>query len=134
MYEEAKTQEEKEKIHREESKERERIIKDFRQGRFEKYLKKRGIISYCAKRHMWGVEIAKRVSEKHGVEVKFEIDSESGFFTTFNSTGMDDEQLINDIMKRVDAIAEARGMFLSEEMIREFLKSKGIWVRKARRR
>ena len=75
-----------------------------------------------------GIEVAKRVSEKHGIEVRFEIDAESGFFTTFDSTGIDDEQLINEIMKRVNAIAEAREMFLSEKMMNEFLKSKGIEV------
>jgi hypothetical protein len=37
---------------------------------------------------------ARRISEKHRFEVKFDIDYESGFFTTFDSTGMDDEQLI----------------------------------------
>jgi hypothetical protein len=31
-------------------------------------------------------------------------------------------------MKRVNAIAEAREMFLSEKMMNEFLKSKGIEV------
>jgi len=77
---------------------------------------------------MWGIEVARRVSEKHDIEVRFVIDYESGFFTTFDSTGMDDEQLINEVMKRVNAIAEAREMLLSEKMMNEFLKSKGIEV------
>jgi hypothetical protein len=51
-----------------------------------------------------------------------------GFFTTFDSTGMGDEQLINEIMRRVDAIAEAREVFFNEEMMNEFLASKGIEV------
>jgi hypothetical protein len=134
MYEAAKTKEEKEKIYREELEEERRIIEDFKQGKFEKYLKARRSISYFAKRHMWGIEVARRVSEKHGIEVKFEIDYESGFFTTFDSTGMDDEQLINEIMRRADAIAEAREMFLSEELINEFLASKGIEVKRKRSR
>jgi hypothetical protein len=128
MYEAAKTKEEKEKIYREELEEERRIIEDFKQGEFEKYLSTAESISYFAKRHMWGIEVARRVSEKHGIEVRFEIDYESGFFTTFDSTGMDDEQLINETMKRVNAIAEAREMFLSEKMMNEFLKSKGIEV------
>ncbi|NHV99350.1 MAG: hypothetical protein HA496_06810 [Thaumarchaeota archaeon] len=88
----------------------------------------------CAKSHMWGIEVAKRVSEKHGVKVRFEIDYESGFFTTFDSTGMNDEQLINEIMKRVNAIAEAREMFFNEETMNEFLASKGIEVERKRSR
>jgi hypothetical protein len=42
---------------------------------------------------------------------------------------MGDEQLINKVMKRIDAIAEARRMFLSEWMMNRFLKSKGIEVK-----
>jgi ribosomal protein L1 len=83
---------------------------------------------------MWGDEVARRVSEKHGLEVEFRIDTESGFFTTFDSTGMGDEQLINETMKRVNAIAEARETYLSEELMNEFLSSKGIEVERSRRR
>jgi hypothetical protein len=83
---------------------------------------------------MWGDEVARRVSEKHGIEVRFEIDYESGFFTTFDSTGMDDEQLINETMKRVDAINEAREMFFNKELENEFLASKGIEVERKRSR
>jgi ribosomal protein L1 len=83
---------------------------------------------------MWGDEVARRVSEKHGLEVEFRIDTESGFFTTFDSTGMDDEQLINETMKRVDAINEAREMFFNKELENEFLASKGIEVERKRSR
>jgi len=72
---------------------------------------------------MWGDEIAKRMSSKHGLEVRFEIDFESGFATSFDSTGMNDEQLIDEIMRRIDVIAEAREMFLSEELMNDFLKT-----------
>jgi hypothetical protein len=78
---------------------------------------------------MWGDEVARRVSEKHGVEVRFEIDTESGFITTFDSTRMDDEQLINETMKRVDAINEAREMFFNKELENEFLVGRGIKVK-----
>ena len=139
MYEEARTQEEKEKIYREKLEEERRIIEDFKQRRFEKYLKMTSAfripglrigwsLADCAKSHMWGDEVARRVSEKHGIEVRFEIDYESGFFTTFDSTGMDDEKLIDEVMKRVNAINEAREMFFNEEMMNEFLTSKGIEV------
>jgi len=134
-YEKAMTEEEKKEIKRKRDGEEKRIIEDFKQRRFEEYLKARGSISYFAKKHMWGDEVASRVSEKHGLEVEFRIDTESGFFTTFDSTGMDDEQLIiNEIMKRVDAIAEAREMFFNEEMMNEFLAGKGIEVEKKRSR
>ncbi|MGB9718471.1 MAG: hypothetical protein ACPL4E_08545 [Thermoproteota archaeon] len=78
------------------------------------------------KEHMWADEVARRVSEKHKLDVKFEIDYESGFVTTFDSTRMSDEQLIDEIVRRVDAIAEAREMILSKKMMNEFLVSKGI--------
>ena len=133
-YERAKTDEEKREIRQKEDEEEERIIEDFKQRRFEDYVKKGGAIAYFAEKHMWGDEIARRVSEKHGIEVRFEIDYESGFFTTFDSTGMSDEQLIDEVMKRVNAIAEAREMFFNEEMMNEFLTSKGIEVKKKRSR
>ncbi len=133
-YERAKTDEEKREIRQKEDEEEERIIEDFKQRRFEDYVKKGGAIAYFAEKHMWGDEIARRVSEKHGIEVRFEIDYESGFFTTFDSTGMSDEQLIDEVMKRVNAINEAREMFFNEEMMNEFLTSKGIEVKKKRSR
>ncbi len=127
-YERAKTDEEKKMILQKEKEERNRIIEDFKQRRFEDYIKKGGTIAYFAGCHMWGDEVARRVNEKHGVEVRFEIDSESGF-TTFDSTRVDDEQLINETMKRVDAINEAREMFFNKELENEFLVSRGIKVK-----
>ena len=129
MYEKAKTDEEEERIVEKEYEEIRKIIEDFKQRRFEDYIKAGGIIAYFAGKHMWGDEVARRVSKKYGFEVRFEIDTESGFFTTFDSTGMSDEQLINEIMKRVDAIAETRKMFLSKGMRNKFLASKGMKVK-----
>lgn len=145
LYEKAKTEEEEKKILQKEYEEIRKILEDFKQRKFEKYLKmtssfrfpRLGLgwsLSYCAKAHMWGDEVARRVSEKHDLEVRFEIDDESGFLITFDSTGMSNEQLIDEIMKRVGAIAEAREMYLSEKMMDEFLISKGIEVEKPRRR
>jgi hypothetical protein len=122
-YEKAMTEEEKKEIKQKEDEEENRILEDFKQKKFEDYLKAKGAISYFAKRHMWGDEIAKRMSSKHGLEVRFEIDFESGFATSFDSTGMNDEQLIDEIMRRIDVIAEAREMFLSEELMNDFLKT-----------
>jgi hypothetical protein len=133
-YEKAETDEEKKRILQKEKEEEDRILEDFKQRRFEDYIKKGGVIAYFAGRHMWGDEVARRVSEKHGLEVRFEIDTESGFITTFDSTGMDDEQLINETMKRVDAINEAREMFFNKELKNEFLTSKGIEVERKRNR
>jgi len=133
-YEEAKTEEEKERIVKKECEEIGRIIEDFKQRRFEDYIKKGGTIAYFAGRHMWGDEVARRVSEKHGIEVGFEIDTESGFITTFDSIGIDDEQLINEVMKRVNAIAEVNEMFFNKELMNEFLASKGIEVKRKRSR
>jgi hypothetical protein len=133
-YEEAKTEEEKERIVKKECEEIGRIIEDFKQRRFEDYIKEGGTIAYFAGRHMWGDEVARRVSEKHGIEVGFEIDTESGFITTFDSIGIDDEQLINEVMKRVNAIAEVNEMFFNKELMNEFLASKGIEVKRKRSR
>jgi len=126
---EAKTEEERERIKQRRKEEENQALEDFKQRRFEKYLKSKDSISYFAAKHMWGDEIARRLSKRYGFEVKFVIDSESGFFITFDSKGMDDEQLINEIMKRVDAIAKARKMFLSRGMMNKFLKSKGMEVK-----
>lgn len=139
-YREAKTPEEKEKILEEKYKELERIIEeDFKRGAFEKYLKAKGgtsygSISYCAKLHLWAGEISRRVSSKYGLEVKFEIDTESSFVTEFNSSGMDKEQEVNEIKRRIDAIAEAREMLENEDEMNEFLISRGIEPWKSRRR
>lgn len=133
-YGEVKTEEEKKEIEQKEGEEEKKIIEDFKQRRFEDYLKAEEAISYFAKRHMWGDEVARRLSGKYGFKVRFEIDTESGFLTTFDSTGMSNEQLINEVMKRVDAIAEAREMFLSEESMNEFLASRGIGVEKPKRK
>ncbi|MEM4610518.1 MAG: hypothetical protein QW190_06495 [Thermoproteota archaeon] len=133
-YEEAKTEEERREIYEKKDKEEDRIIEDFRQGMFKKYLRMKGSIAYYAKEHMWANEVARRVSDKYGFEVRFNIDYESGFVTTFNSAGMDEEQMVREVMRRVDAIAEAREMFISEDMWDEFLISKGIEPVKSRRR
>jgi hypothetical protein len=53
-----------------------------------------------------------------------------GFITTFDSTGMSHEQLINETMKRVNAIAEARETYLSKELVNEFLASEGMEVKR----
>ncbi|MEM2089204.1 MAG: hypothetical protein QXF52_11170, partial [Thermoproteota archaeon] len=79
-------------------------------------------------------EIAKRISSKYGFEVMFKIDYESALITTFDSTGMSDEQLINEVMRRIDAIAEGKEMFENEEMMNEFLISRGIESEKPWRR
>ncbi len=130
---EARGEEEKEMIWQKELEERERILEDFKQRKYEKYLKRRSI-AYHAELYMWADEIAKRMSGKYGFDVKFEIDSKSDFVATFDSTGMNDEQLINEAMRRVDAMAEAGEMFENEEMMNEFLASRGIEIEKPRRR
>lgn len=122
---EAKT--EKDKIFKEIDMEEDRIIEDFREERFDKYLKgKKGDIAYYAKRHMWAHEVARRVSRKYNVKVKFNVDVDSIFTSIFDSTGMSEEQIIKETMKRVDALAEADEMLWNKEMMDEFLISKGI--------
>jgi len=131
---EAKKGEEKERITDEYLKERERIIENFKQQKFGKYLKVRGRISYFAKVHMWDYEVSKRICNKYGLDVVFDVDSKSGFVTSFNSTGMSDDQIIDELLRRVDAIVEAKDMSQSKEMMNEFLKSRGIEVEEPKRR
>ncbi|MEM4168948.1 MAG: hypothetical protein QXY99_02545, partial [Thermoproteota archaeon] len=62
-------------------------------------------------------------------------DTESSFVTEFNSSGMDKEQEVNEIKRRIDAIAEAREMLENEDEMNEFLISRGIepWKSRGRR-
>ncbi|MCX8183070.1 MAG: hypothetical protein N3F08_01430 [Crenarchaeota archaeon] len=83
---------------------------------------------------MWAYEIAERMSKKYGFVVMFNVDYESGFRAIFNSTEMSDEQLINEIMRKVDAMVEAGEMLENEEMMNEFLASREIGVEKSKRR
>ena len=130
----AKTEEERWMIAQKEVKEAKMIIEDFRQRKFEKYLGAKGNISYYARKYMWGDEVAKRISNKYNIEVRFEIDTESGFFTDFDSTGMNEEQKINEILKRAEAMLEAGEMFRSKEMMDEYLASIGLVFKEPKRR
>ncbi|MBO3808317.1 MAG: hypothetical protein FGF50_01810 [Candidatus Brockarchaeota archaeon] len=126
-YEKAKTEEERKRIFEEEEKEIKRIIEDFKQERFEEYLKaKERDIVYYAKQHMWAHEIARRISRKYGFEAKFDVDVDSIFTTIFDSKGMSDEQVLNEVLKRVDAMVEADEMLANRDLMNEFLIGRGI--------
>ncbi|MGB9718753.1 MAG: hypothetical protein ACPL4E_10015 [Thermoproteota archaeon] len=130
----AKTEKEKRMIWQRGIEEAEMIVKDFKQREFEKYLNAKGIISYYTRKHMWGDEIARRIGNKYGFEVRFEIDTESGFFTTFDSKRMNEELKISEILRRAEGMFEAAKMFENEEMMNEYLVSIGLTVEKQRRR
>ncbi|MBO3754525.1 MAG: hypothetical protein FGF53_06610, partial [Candidatus Brockarchaeota archaeon] len=72
--------------------------------------------------------------KKYGFEVRFDIDYEFDLVTTFDLTGMNEDQMDSEIMRRVDAIADAGEMFINKEMKNEFLISRGIEPVKPRRR
>lgn len=131
--EKASTEEEKKRVEEEEWEEMRRILEDFKQKKFEKYVK--GTVASIAKNYMWIDEVARRISDKYGFELKFDVENEdTGFETTFDSTGMSDEQVINEVLKRAEAIREAEKMYEDDAMMNEFILSKGLKPPKKRRK
>ncbi|MBO3842140.1 MAG: hypothetical protein FGF48_06965 [Candidatus Brockarchaeota archaeon] len=128
----AKSEEEVKKIYEQAWEERKRIIEDFRQKKFEKHLK--GAVRYFTRLFIWAEELAKRVSEEYGFEVKIDANSKTFFITAFDSTGMNDEQVVEEILKRVSAMVKVEAMLLNEDKMNEFLTSRGIEPWKPRRR
>lgn len=124
----AKTEEEVKKIYEQAWEERRKIVEDFRQKKYEEHLK--GAVGYFARLSIWAEELIKRVSKEHGFEVKIDANSKTFFIITFDSTGMNDEQVIEEILKRVSAMVEVGTMLLNEDKMNEFLASRGIAVRK----
>ncbi|MEM3648288.1 MAG: hypothetical protein QW506_03905 [Thermoproteota archaeon] len=124
----AKTEEEVKKIYGQAWEERRKIIEDFGQKKYEEHLK--GAVGYFAKLSIWAEELIKRVSKEHGFEVKIDTNSKTFFITAFDSTGMNDEQVIEEILKRVSAMVKVEAMLLNEDKMNEFLASRGIEVRK----
>ncbi|MBO3832906.1 MAG: hypothetical protein FGF51_05915 [Candidatus Brockarchaeota archaeon] len=122
----AKTEEEAKKIYEQAWEERRRIIEDFGQKKFKKHLK--GAVGYFARLSIWAEELAKKVSEEHGFKVKIDANSKIFFITTFDSTGMNDEQVIEEILKRVNAMVKVEAMLLNEDKMNEFLASRRIEV------
>ena len=63
----------------------------------------------------WGEEIAKKITEGTGIEVKHYIpepsDDNALFYTEFDSTGMSDGKKINEIKRHFDAVDEAYRKF-----------------------
>ncbi|MCX8183469.1 MAG: hypothetical protein N3F08_03515 [Crenarchaeota archaeon] len=84
----------------------------------EKHL--RGAVGYFARLSIWAEELTKRVSKGHGFEVAIDADSKTFFITAFDSTGMNDEQVIEEILKRVGAMMEVEAMLLNEDKMNEF--------------
>ncbi|MEM2842133.1 MAG: hypothetical protein QW201_02390, partial [Thermoproteota archaeon] len=76
---------------------------DFMQG---KYLNDRAL-NYTARQHIWANEIASRLSSKYRLSVEFLEDEKPSFTSIFDSKGMGEEQIIEEVMKRVDIMVEA---------------------------
>lgn len=109
-----------------------RILEDFRWRKYEKYLESR-VFKHLAGLLMWGDEIEKRISDKHGFDVRFDKDKKACFVSVFDSTGMSNDQLINEVMRRVEAMVEALKLLNNKDMMNEFLVSRGIETVKTRR-
>jgi hypothetical protein len=107
---EAKGKEEEEKVWKALNKEKEEARKDYVNRRnFEKHLKKSYKEAFV--RLLWFDEVARRISKEHGVEVKVEVadDAEcrSGLVSEFNGSNMSEEEKLEKIKKRVEAIIAA---------------------------
>ncbi|MBO3842289.1 MAG: hypothetical protein FGF48_07730 [Candidatus Brockarchaeota archaeon] len=124
-YERAKTEEERKRIRQEKKEFESRAFDDFMQKDYERYLKDKAL-DYTARQHIWANEVAKRLSDKYGRSIEFFEDEKPGFAAEFNSTGMGEEQVIEEVMKRIDAMIEVEEMFDNKDMMNEFLISRGI--------
>ncbi|MGC8831980.1 MAG: hypothetical protein ACP5PQ_05320 [Thermoproteota archaeon] len=129
----AKTEEERGRIRQEEEEFEHRAFDDFNQRKYEKYLNDRAL-NYTARRHIWANEVASRLSSKYGWNIEFWEGEKPGFGASFDSTGMSDERVIDEILRRVDAMLEVGMMLDNEEMMNEFLIGRGIEPLKSRRR
>lgn len=121
----AKTEEERKKIRQEKEEFEDKAFHDFMQGKYEKYLDDKGL-DYTTRKHIWANEIARRLSNKHGLSIEFVEDWKCGFKSTFDSSGMSEEKVIEEIMKMVDIMLEAEKMYGDDGMMNDFLISKGI--------
>lgn len=87
----------------------EEVCKDYINRRnFEKHLKKSYWRAFL--RLLWFDEVARRISEKYGVEVKVVIDKvdyDSGLESRFDGRNMDEGRKIEEIKKRVEALIDA---------------------------
>ncbi|MBO3840461.1 MAG: hypothetical protein QXS51_05625 [Thermoproteota archaeon] len=100
---------EEEKIDKALDKEIEEARKDYINRRnFEKHLKKPYWHAFL--RLLWFDEVARRISEEHGVEVKVSIDKvdcDSGLESKFNGNNMDEDRKFEEIKKRVEVVIVA---------------------------
>jgi len=107
---EAKGKEEEEKVWKALNKEEEEARRDYVNRRnFEKHLKKSYKEAFV--RLLWFDEVAKRFSKEHGVEVRVEVadgaECRSGLVSEFNGSNMSEEEKLEEIKKRVEAIIAA---------------------------
>ncbi|MEM3079502.1 MAG: hypothetical protein QXF21_04210 [Thermoproteota archaeon] len=134
----AKSEEERKRIWEKIWKEKEEILNDLANEKWEKYLEEK----YLRRPYgnfilplYWGKEVARRISEKYVVDVEYELTGHRTFFTSvFNPKDMSEEQVFNEIVRRADAVHAAHLMceFDSEEKERfykEFIEK----VRRSRR-
>ncbi len=56
----------------------------------------------------WNREVARRINEEYGTDVIFELSGGRGFFTsTFDPSGMTEDQIFDEIVKRADICRKA---------------------------
>ncbi|MGQ9597661.1 MAG: hypothetical protein ACUVQY_10935 [Thermoproteota archaeon] len=119
----AKTEKEIEKmIFGEISKKEDEILENLANRRWEKYLDKKYVkkYGYFIIELFWEEEVARRISEKYGVEVRLEVSERSNFVSIFDSKEMTEEQIFNEIVKRAEVIHVAYKLVINYVEKRKF--------------
>jgi len=109
--EKAKSEEEKERIRKEREREIEEVLDDLINKRWEKYLKDERL----RRRYgtfidlYWGEEVARRIREKYGMDIEFIVGpvGRTGYTSVFDPEGMSEDQIFEEIVKRVKMVYDA---------------------------
>ncbi|MBO3799354.1 MAG: hypothetical protein QXI42_04255 [Thermoproteota archaeon] len=109
----ARSEEEKKKIQEERRKEIREVLDDLIDKRWDKYIKdkrlRRRYGSMTFKGLYWGEEVARRIREKYGMDIEFRVGprGKTGYFSIFDPSGMSEEQIFEEIVKRIRMIYDA---------------------------
>lgn len=140
--EKAKSEEEKERIRKEREREIEEVMDDLVNKRWEKYLKderlRRRYGTFIGL--YWGEEVARRIREKYGMDIEFIVGlaGRTGYISTFDPKGMSEDQIFEEIVKRVKMVYDAYNSWYDlgerKEFEEEFEEKWGLRKKRRRRR
>lgn len=109
----ARSEEEKKKIEEERYKEIKEVLDDLVNKRWDKYIKdkrlRRRYGDTTFESLYWGEEVARRIREKYGMNIEFRVGprGKTGYFSIFDPSGMSEEQIFEEIVKRIKMIYDA---------------------------